>query len=467
MRTLTALFLLGLTVTGGCGDPVGGSLAPSSSLVSIDTDARFQTIDGFGTTQRLFDDPHIFNDRVDPLTNRAAVVVPAAEQTKILTALYVELGLTRVRYNPRDDAASAQGLPAGIEPVNDNTDPNVTDLTKFDFSWKKNDGHIQLVKMEIPYGVTTYFAAPLTLEDWMTESNPEEYVEWAMAILRRWRDQGVEMPFYSIVNEPGYPRSGIWSGEYLRDVTKLLGARLKAEGFRTKIVIPDDVSPAEAYKRASVILPDPAARQYVGAIAYHLCDDRSNRDKLKVLGETYGIPIWMTEYAFATPFEWADLVHEEIAEYGASAVDMQWGFVGQAGHSSQSPTAQFISITSAGDTYTGFIRTKLFYTMGQFSQFVRPGARRIGVTESVNGLKVSAYLNSAEVVIVAITDREATDQTVTFEVKGAPCAGSAAGVRTSASEDWAPLKPISVAGNRFEATLERGSITTFRVVCNR
>jgi O-glycosyl hydrolase len=463
--------VLGLAAVSGCSSPSdstanglvdpraceAGSPPPGGSLVSIDLGARFQTVQGFGTTQRLFDDPHVTNT-FDPLTKRAAVVVPAAEQAKILATLYTELGLTRVRYNPRDPVPDGTS-PAGLEPVNDNADPKLTDLTKFNFSWKNNDGHIDLVKREVPYGVTTYFASPLTLESFMTESNPDEYVEWAMAILRRWRDRGLEMPFYAIVNEPGYARSGIWSGNYLRDVTKRLGAALRAEGFRTKIVVPDDVSPAEAYARAAVILADPVARQYVGAIAYHLYDDRSGRDKLRALGEQYGIPIWMTEYASAAPFEWAELIHEELAEYGASAVDMQWGFFGQW----EPPESHLITVTSAGNAYTGFVRTKSFYTMGQFSRFVRPGARRVGVTESVDGLKVSAYVNGSEVVIVAITSGTSESSTVTMSVTGGACAALATGVRTSANENWAPLTGIPVSGNRFTATLPPASITTFIV----
>jgi O-glycosyl hydrolase len=219
------------------------------------------------------------------------------------------------------------------------------------------------------------------------------------------------------------------------------------------------VSAAEAYARASIILADPVARQYVGAIAYHLYDDRSNRDQLKALGELYGIQIWMTEYAFAGPFEWADLIQEEIADYGASAADMQWGFFGQW----EPAESHLITITHTGNAYTGFVKNKSFYTMGQFSRFLRPGARRVGVAESVDGLSVSAYLNGAEVVIVAITDGAVGTQIVTFDVQGAPCARSAAAVRTTGTENWAPLTATPVAGNRFAATLPPGSITTFRV----
>jgi O-glycosyl hydrolase len=479
------LMAAALTATGaviaaiGCGNGNGGSnpagtsaaapspiVPPASSgapaagqTIAIDTRALYQVIDGFGTTQRLFDDPHV-TETFDPVTMRAAVVVPPAEQQKILAALHTELGLTRVRYNQRDDPGAASG-PVGIEPVNDNADPQVTDLSKFNFSWKNNDGHIELVKRQLPLGVTSYFASALTLESFMNESNPQEYVEWAMAILRRWREQGLEMPFYSIVNEPGYRRSGLWSGEWLREVTKLLGAKLRAEGFGTRIVIPDDVSPAEAYKRASIVLADPAARQYVGAIAYHLYDDRSNRDRLKALGESYGIPIWMTEFAFASPFEWADLIHDQIVEYGTSAVDMQWGFFGQY----EPTTSHLVTINHSGNTYTGFTRTKSFHTMGQFSRFVKPGARRVGVNGAPSGLRVSAYLKGSEVVVVAIAGHGAGGRTVTFEVLGTSCAGSVEGTRTSANEDSVSVAPVAVAGNRFQVPLPDGSVSTYRLAC--
>ena len=95
-----------------------------AATITIDPSRRFQTIDGFGTSQTVFDDPHV-TETFDPATQRAAAIPPAADQAKILDALYRQLGLTRVRIHPD-----------GIEPVNDNADPNVADLSKFSFDWK-------------------------------------------------------------------------------------------------------------------------------------------------------------------------------------------------------------------------------------------------------------------------------------------------------------------------------------------
>jgi hypothetical protein len=220
--------------------------------------------------ERVFDDPHVF-ENFDERTGRAKTVVPADERREIYDRLYRELRLTRVRPGPD----------GGIEVANDNGDPEVTDLSRFDFSWKLTDAHIDYVAEAMSRGAEVHFVSP-SVEDWMeTESgSPAEYAEWAMAMLRRWRDRGYEPPYYALLNEPGFfgRKETAWqgdgpygfSGEYLRDAAKLLGAKLRSEGFATKLVIPDDINPSEAFERARVVLEDPGARRYVGAIATHL-----------------------------------------------------------------------------------------------------------------------------------------------------------------------------------------------------
>src|SRR4051812_37100459 len=107
-----------ITGPGTC--PVSPAALPAADVtVTLDPTQRFQTIQGFGTTQRLFDDPHT-TETFDAVTRRATATPPAEEQARILDALYVDLGLTRVRFHPE-----------GLETVNDNADPLSTDLSKF------------------------------------------------------------------------------------------------------------------------------------------------------------------------------------------------------------------------------------------------------------------------------------------------------------------------------------------------
>ncbi len=114
-----------------------------------------------------------------------------------------------------------------------------------------------------------------------------------------------------------------------------LGAPLRAAGFKTKLVIPDDENPAEAYRRAVAVLQDPKARQYVGALAYHTySEDLSDIVRLRQLGTKYSLPVWMTEWNNGSGSDWrkamgwAERMHLVLTVGGVNAVDYMWGYFG-------------------------------------------------------------------------------------------------------------------------------------------
>lgn len=74
--------------------------------VAIDGTVRYQTMDGFRTSSRVFDDPHVF-DNFNPATGRAATVMTTIRQDEILDRLYSDLKLTRVRPASPDTAVGA------------------------------------------------------------------------------------------------------------------------------------------------------------------------------------------------------------------------------------------------------------------------------------------------------------------------------------------------------------------------
>ena len=422
---------------------------PTSAALDIDAEQQFQTMEGFGATARVFDDPHL-TETFDPATQRSAVVVPDSAQEEILDKLYTELGFSRLR--PATDAR-------GIETVNDNGDPAVTDLGKFNFAWKRNDAHIDLARRAIDRGVNTYFLSPIQpFEEWITEANPEEYVEWAMAIIRRWRDQGITLPYYSVMNEPGFPDDSVWSAEYIRDVIKLMGPQLRAEGFETQFVITDDLNPSEAYKRSEVILADPAARQYVGALGFHLYGEPIDRVvQMQELGQQYDLPLWMTEYFQRDAFAWANTMQSLIADYDVSAVDYMWGFFGQW----ENNGSQLIVVTyDAANTYTGYNPRKHYFVMGQFSRYVRPGAVRVQATSSDPAIRVSAFRDGDTPVIVVINNAK-VEKTVNVSLDGFAAITALRPIRTTALEDWAELESIPVRESGFTAALAAGSVTTY------
>jgi hypothetical protein len=431
-------------LTGGC--YVNTNPTGAGSIV-LDAKTTFQTMQGFGASMRLFDDPRTTNT-TDPVTKRGVAVPSEIDQNTILDLLYGDLALTRVRFLPGD---------GGIEPVNDNTDPLVADASKFDFAWNNGDGQLDLMPGLIRRGTRSYFTSTPALEKWMTEANPAEYAEWLLVMLRHWRDRGYEPPYVSLKNEPGSAASGgVWSATYLRDVTKLLGARIKAEGLNTKIVLPDDVNPREALARLQVILADADARQYVGAIAYHL-GSRGGEPEIKQLAAQYGIPVWVTDVNAPDGLTLATTLHELIADDNVSAIDYTWGFYGD--HQG----AQLVKLSARNGAYASYTRTPQYYAMGQYSRAVPPGAVRISATSGDPEMKVTAYVDGAKLIVVVIFTGGPFERSATIDLgPGAPCVKRVQAFRTSDVESWAPLGQFFTDIPRIgPVTIPARSITTF------
>ena len=442
-------------------------LLRSSSAADVTIDARtaFQRMDGFGTSERVFDDPHVFNN-FNPATARSLTVLTTNQQDVVLDRLYIDLRLTRVRpANPETVAG------VGIEPQNDNTDPNAIDPSKFDFAWKNLDAHIDYIARARQRGVNTWFFSPLNRETWMgatTTNDAAEYAEWLLAQALRCQALGVALPYLSLANEPSYSRNTL-SGAFLRDVIKILGPKLRAADLRTLFVVPDDVRSSDAAAKTQIILADPAARSYVGALATHLYDEPlTNVTKMRLLGEQYGLPLWMTEFSLALagavglgngPFDYAGLIHELLATYNVSAVDYQWGFFGQWENKSQLVILNYS--TSGAQSYTGFTLPKDYFVTGQYSKFIAPGARRIRADSTDSTIKVTAYVDWPQFTIVGFNNNTSGNPTVSFSLVGLPVISTVSSVRTSGTENWASLPTINVTGSTFTATLPHQSVTTF------
>lgn len=451
MRFTIVIVLLGI---------IDGSHAAD---VTIDANMVYQRMDGFGASERVFDDPHVF-ENFNPVTSRALTVLTPTEQDAVLDRLYVDLQLTRVRPVSPETAAGV-----GIEPQNDNADPNVIDVSKFNFAWKNLDAHVDYVTRARQRGVNTYFLSPLKREVWMgttTAYDAAEYAEWLLAQTLRCQELGLTLPYLSVSNEPSYSRNRM-SGAFIRDVIKVLGPKLRAASLNTLFVIPDDVRSSDAAAKTQIIMADPLARSYVGALATHLYDEPlSNLAQMRTFADQYALPLWMTEYSLGLagsagqgngPFDWGDLIHKLLSTYNVSAVDYQWGFFGQWENRSQLITLNYN--TNGAQSYTGFTLKKEYYVTGHYSKFITPGARRIGSDSTDANAKVTAYMDGARLTIVALNTSAA--RTRSFDLVGLPPVIALNPVRTSATEDWAALPAIGVTNSTFTATLPAQSITTF------
>ncbi len=401
--------------------------------INVDTEKTFQVMQGFGSSALPFDNGHIWNAKPGGIAPR----LTPEQRDEVLELVYQDLGLTRIRFTP-NPGQSQRDIDQAI-------------------------GHTQ---QALRFGADTFFISPLRLEAGMTEFNPEQYVDRAFWVIQYWKSKGLELPYYSIINEPGYTRSGIVSKEYILAVIKLLGPKLREAGLKTQFVITDDWTPGEAYKRCSYILADPDARQYVGALAYHLYSDNAEDiRKMAALSKSYKIPVWMTEFSdpgYVGPnggLNWALTIHNLIVNGNVSAIDYMWAFFGEYSERSW-PGNTLIKLKSDanGLRYKGYERNAMYHAMAHFSRHVRPGFVRIAADSGDSGLRVSAYKKGDRFVLVVINPSK-NEKRIEVNLKGPARIVTWAGTQSAVQTESFPLSPD--ASDRLVARLAGQSLSTF------
>ncbi|HEV8084027.1 MAG TPA: PKD domain-containing protein, partial [Chitinophagaceae bacterium] len=223
--------------------------------VSIDLTKKFQTMEGFGGFGALKEywaqGPFVTDAFVNTLIN--------------------DLGLTILRDN----------LTTSFEPANDNADPFVTDLSKFNINSSISGAdeplseHLDyLIKMKAA-GLQKLIVSVWSPAIWMKYNNKpgngtqnqnsapayttnptattnqlktdmyNEFAEMCVAYIKIIKQQtGIDIYALSIQNEPRFSQfysSCVYDGNAMRDVLKVVGKRFHDEGLTTKLFLPEDV----------------------------------------------------------------------------------------------------------------------------------------------------------------------------------------------------------------------------------
>lgn len=171
-----------------------------------------------------------------------------------------------------------------------------------------------------------------------------------------------------------------------------------------------------------------------------------------------GRPAWVSEYGdgAADGMAMAQRIHDDITQMGARAwvywqvVDNGggWGFL-------YNP----LSTNSSGGYTTNYTINEKFYVMGQFSEFVRPGADIISVNDN-NTLAAYNPTNSSLVLVMVNTNT--TTFKVTYDLSAFTSVSSRAAVyQTAAGENLASLASLPITGRQFTSAIPAQSVTTF------
>jgi len=282
-------------------------------------------------------------------------------------------------------------------------------------------------------------------------------------IVRHFRDnpdpaERINFNFILPVNEPQWEwqhgQEGCrYSNADLKKVFAALHSRLVADGLSTKILGPESGSIPDMYS-----LDEPAREKwhadygnylnwicgnpkitacFGGIVSFHSYWSDELPDKLvphreKLAGALAKFPgwkIWQTEYCVMetgrdlgmdTALRVARIIHCDLTLVNASS--WQW-WMAVANEDFKSGLI-YTDYKNSGDAETIY-ESKLLWTLGNFSRFIRPGMVRVELAgpQDVNGLMASAFLdeNNSRLVLVFVN---CGDKAQSIRLKFAPASGA-------------------------------------------
>jgi hypothetical protein len=311
-----------------------------------------------------------------------------------------DLNFTRARLEIHNGAegSSVASNPARYTPVNDNADPNVLDITKFDFSFL--DHAIDRIVLPLRQaaqqaGKTLYtdlryvdHIANTPFEHWR---DPAEYGEFMLAVFTHMRDRyGFVPDSINVVNEPDNFTDYAGQGDKIGRMIVAAATRLQAAGF----AVPAFAAPSVAAMANAPGLFDgigtvPGAMARLTELSYHRYN--STADPNEILSRA-----WASGKRTAMLEKWdadgnAAMLVRDLTEVWASAWE-QSQFIDNSG-------CQFNQILAVINGVVDYCpNTRL---IRQYTKHVHPGAQRIGAV-GTGAVQPVAFVNTDGSYVVVV-----------------------------------------------------------------
>ena len=402
-------------------------LTEREQCVFLDPGKRFQTVLGIGGA----------------LTDASAETfykLPRDRQQEVIRAYF--------------DPISGIGYSLGRTPINscDFSSESYTYVTNGDRGLKSFDIARDL-KYRIPFikealaaagpDNLRLFVSPWSPPAWMKDNNdmlhggklkPDCYRPWAeyyARFIKAYEKNGVPIWGTTVQNEPMAVQtweSCVYTAEEERDFVKnYLGPILKQSGLGDKKIIIWDHNRSLMYHRAEVVLNDRDASRYVWGLGFHWYAG-DNFENVQRVREAFPKTHLLLTEACLYPFDSTKLDEWKYGEtYGRSMINdfnhgaegwVDWNVLldetGGPNHMSNFCYAPII-----GDTRTGLLHyLSSYYYIGQFSKFVRPGARLIASSSTIDSLLAAAFSNPDGKLIAIVMNSSDAAQAFYLSIKG-------------------------------------------------
>ena len=328
-------------------------------------------------------------------------------------------------------------------------------LASFDVGHDR-DHRLPLIKRAIAAagGKLTLFVSPWSPPGWMKDNGsmlqggklkPEYRAAWAryfVKFIAAYEKEGVPVWGLTLQNEPlaSQPwESCLFTAEEERDFLKQhLGPALAEAGYGGKKVMVWDHNRDLLYQRASAVFDDPEAAKYAWGVAYHWYESwaggQSMHETVKRVAEAYPKkPLFFSEGCVCPDGpekilktgDWSlgeKYGREMIADFNNGTVAWtDWNVLlderGGPNH-----VGNFCYAPLHVDTKTHALTyTNIYWYLGHFSKYVRPGARRIPAVPGRSDLLSTAFKNTdgSLAVIVMNPGEKPIDYTLWIHGRGA------------------------------------------------
>jgi glucosylceramidase len=411
-------------------------------VISVSPGSTYQSMTGFGAS---------FTD------SSAWLVDNSPLRSQIMTKLFdptqgIGLDFLRQPIGASDFSLSTYSYD---DPPSGQTDPNLND-----FSIAHDQSYVlPILQQALSINpATTVMATPWSPPAWMKTSGSmvggtlssadyQAFANYLVKFIQAYDAAGVPVSLISAQNEPeyspsNYPGSTFTSTQEANFIANNLGPALKSAGLSTKILGYDHNWNDTSFPET--ILGDSSAAQYVTGTAWHCyAGDPSAQNTVAAAYPSYGT--YETECSgtqsantantFADTLDWEveNLVIDGIRDNSKTVVTWNMALDPSGGPSMNCTTCTaLVTVNNTADTAS---YNAEYYSLGQVSKFVKPGAVRIG----------SNSFGSGNVEDVAFQNPDGSTALVVLNAN------------TSSSNTFG----VDENGQYFNYTLPAGAVATF------
>lgn len=318
------------------------------------------------------------------------------------------------------------------------------------------------------------------------------------------KSERIEFDWISPVNEPQWPWIGPGqegnpaSNSVIKAIVVALDNELRARSLNTRILVPESGNMYAMYAEHRDLTlryggkfgdyfddfcADPTVNDKLGKVlcAHSYRADRvprqfmSQRTRFRKKFDEYpGWKYWMTEYCvmqgpegkggggrdltMKTALDVARVIHYDLTLCNASA----WQWWTAVSPVDYKDGLIYTDYTREGDPETVY-PAKLLWVLGNYSRFVRPGARRLEVegADDIHGLLGSAYKSASdeELVLVFVNVAE-TARTVSLRIEGLPENKRVTSFRPHMTSDEDDLKAYPLVRGDAEYSVPARAVVT-------